>query len=82
MDYWDESLRRAVQAMIPEVEGKPCVNVAGPNGGIHVCRRISDLGTNEDSFNGLCDWADPPEARPDDKRPSRDRGAAKGRRAP
>ena len=27
MDFWDAELREAVQAMIPEVEGKPCVNV-------------------------------------------------------
>ena len=27
MDFWDEGLRKAVQAMIPEVEGKPCVNI-------------------------------------------------------
>ena len=27
MDYWNEDLRKAVRAMISEVEGKPCVNV-------------------------------------------------------
>ena len=24
VDYWNEDLRKAVRAMIPEVEGKPC----------------------------------------------------------
>jgi hypothetical protein len=52
--------------MIPEVEGKPCVNVGGYDGGVHVCRRISGLGTDEDSFNGRCDWVDPADARPDE----------------
>ena len=66
MDYWDEGLRKAVHAMIPEVEGKPCVNVGGPDGGMYVCLRISGLGTDEDCFNGQCDWVDPADARPDE----------------
>ena len=66
MDYWNEDLRKAVRAIIPEVEGNPCVNVGGPDGGVYVCRRISGLGTDEDCFNGHCDWVDPPDARPDE----------------
>ena len=66
MDYWDPSLRESVRAMLPEVEGKPCVNVGGYDGGVYVCRRISGLGTDEDCFNGQCDWVDPADARPDE----------------
>ena len=33
---------------------------------MYVCRRISGLGTDEDCFNGHCDWVDPPDARPDE----------------
>jgi hypothetical protein len=66
VDYWNEDLRKAVRAMIPEVERKPCVNVGGYDGGVYVCRRISGLGTDEDCFNGQCDWVDPADARPDE----------------
>ena len=59
MDFWDGEVREAVQALIPEVEGKPCVNVGTYDGGVYVCRRISGLETDEDSFNGTCEWADP-----------------------
>jgi hypothetical protein len=52
--------------MIPNVEGKPCVNVEGYDGKVYVCRRISGLGTDEDCFNGQCDWVDPADARPDE----------------
>ena len=64
MDFWDGGLRKAVQAMIPEVEGKPCVNIGDSEGGVYVCRRISDLHTVEDCFNGECEWVDPEDARP------------------
>jgi hypothetical protein len=79
MDYWDPKVRESVQAMIPEVEGKPCVNVGGHDGldeddpnhlptreSAFVCRRISGLGTDEDCFNGQCDWVDAPDARPEE----------------
>lgn len=66
MDYWNPNLRESVRAMIPEVEGRPCVNVGGYDGGVYVCRRISGLGTDEDCFNGTCEWVDPPDARPDE----------------
>jgi hypothetical protein len=66
MDYWDEERREAVHALIPEVEGKPCVNVSGDDGAVYVCRRISGLETDEDCFNGTCEWAEPADARPDE----------------
>jgi hypothetical protein len=66
MDFWDADLRAAVQALLPEVEGKPCVNVGGHDGGVYVCRRISGLATDEDCLNGACDWVDPADDRPDE----------------
>jgi hypothetical protein len=66
MDYWNAELRTRVRAMIPEVEGKPCVNVGGYDGGVYVCRRISGVATDEDSLNGTCDWVDLADARPDE----------------
>jgi hypothetical protein len=66
MDFWDENLRAAVRAMIPEVEGKPCVHVGGDDRSVFVCRRISGIGIDEDSLNGVCDWVDPADARPDE----------------
>lgn len=36
MDYWNADLRESVRAMIPEVEGRPCVNVGGYEGGIRL----------------------------------------------
>ncbi len=66
MDFWNPELRAAVQAMIPGVEGKPCVNVDGHDGRVYGCRRISGLGTDEDSFYGQCEWVDPADARPDE----------------
>jgi hypothetical protein len=66
VDFWDPDLREAVRAVIPEVEGKPCVNVGGFDGGVYVCRSISGLHTDEDCFNGQCDWVDPADARPDE----------------
>src|SRR5687767_5690603 len=58
----------AVMAMIPLAEGKPVVHVDGTDGSVHVCRRISDLrvAPEEWCFYGKCDWADPPNARPDE----------------
>jgi hypothetical protein len=66
MDFWDPDLRASVRAMIPKVERKPCVIVDGYDGKVYVCRRISGLGTDEDCFNGQCDWVDPADARPDE----------------
>lgn len=66
MDYWDQGLRKAVQALIVEVEGKPAVSIGGYDDGVYVCRRISGLQTDEDSFYGECDWVDPEDARPDE----------------
>jgi hypothetical protein len=64
VDFWDEGVRQAVRALIPEVEGKPVVNTGNYDGGVYVCRRISGLDTDEDSFNGECEWVDPEDARP------------------
>lgn len=38
MDFWDAASRETVREMIPEVEGKPCVDVGGYEGGVYVCR--------------------------------------------
>ncbi len=64
MDFWDEGLRKAVRALIPEVEGKPAVNIGEYDGGVYVCRRVSGLHTDEDSFNGECEWVDAEDDRP------------------
>ena len=64
MDFWNHELRNAVRSLIPKVEGKPCVNTGAYDGGVYVCRRISGLHTDEDSFNGQCEWVDPEDARP------------------
>lgn len=66
MDFWDHGLRAAVEALIPLVEGKPGVNIGQYDGGVYVCRRITDLHTDDDSFNGQCEWVDPEEARPEE----------------
>ncbi len=66
MDDWDAEPREAVQTLIPEVEGRPCVNVGDHDGGVHVCRRISGLEIDEESFKGTCEWVDPEDARPDE----------------
>jgi hypothetical protein len=64
MDKLDADPRAAVRAMIPQVEGKPCVNVGGLLGGVYVCRRITGLAIDEHCFKGDCDWVDPADARP------------------
>src|SRR5262249_42788744 len=66
MDYWKEGLRKAVHAMIPELEGKPCVNGSRDDGAEHACRRFAGLGTGQDCFNGTCEWAEPNDARPEE----------------
>lgn len=64
MDDWDAGLRKAVNAMIPVVEGQPVVNAGFYDGGVYICRRISGLHTDGDSFNGECDWIESEETRP------------------
>ena len=58
--------RAAVLAMIPLAEGRPGVHVDGRDGSVLVCRRVSGLrlAPEECCLYGQCDWADPPEARP------------------
>jgi hypothetical protein len=34
MVCWDPERREAVRAMITEVDGKPCVNLGGHDGGV------------------------------------------------
>ena len=55
MSFDDPEDIKAVQVMIAEVEGKPCVNFGEYEGGVYVCRRISGLETDEDGFNGTCE---------------------------
>ena len=64
MDDWDAGLSEAVQSLILGVEGRPCVNVGDHDGGVHVCRRISGLEIDGESFRATCEWADPEDARP------------------
>src|SRR5689334_16669638 len=64
-DDWDPDLREAVRAVLPAMEGKPCVNVSPYEGGVYVCRRMGDLVIEQDCLGGTCDWVDPPEERPD-----------------
>ena len=60
----DPEIREAVQAMIVEIEGKPCVNFGDYDGGVYVCRRLSGREIDGDSLNGECEWVDPEDARP------------------
>jgi hypothetical protein len=40
------------------------VNVGEYDGGVYICRRVSGLHTDEDSFTGRSEWVDPKDARP------------------
>jgi hypothetical protein len=65
MDIGEPEIREAVQAMIAQVEGRPCVNFGEYDGGVYVCRRISGLEIDEEGcFNGNCEWVDAEDARP------------------
>ena len=57
-----------VRAMIPFVEGEPCVCVERYlEAPVFHCRRVSGLHIDEYmSVNGRCDWIEPSEARPDE----------------
>ena len=66
MDAWDDGLRRAVHALIPQVEGRPVVNIGAQEGGVYICRRIQCLHIDEDSFIGQCKWVTPVDVRPDE----------------
>ena len=61
---WDLDLLAGVQAMIAEIEGKPCIHVDAKDNSVFVCRRICDLDVNEVSVEGMCHWVDPEDARP------------------
>lgn len=58
----------AVMEMIPLAEGRPAIHVDAGDGSVFVCRRVSGLrlAPEESTFYGECDWADPPEARPEE----------------
>lgn len=66
MDFWKPELRDAARVMIAEVEGKSCVNIGEYDGGVYVCRRLTELEIDEDCLNGMCEWVDPEDARPDE----------------
>lgn len=68
MDFsdWDSDVLASVQAMLPEIEGKPCVHIDTLERSVFVCRRIGDLALDDVSIEGMCDWVDPAEARPDE----------------
>lgn len=67
MDFEDPKQCEAVQAMIAEAEGKPCINFGEYDGGVNICRRLSGLEVDGDGcFNGTCEWVDPEESRPDE----------------
>jgi hypothetical protein len=56
----------AVQAMIPLLEGLPCVHVSAYDGVVFHCRRLHDLHIDYESFAGVYDWVEPDEERPDE----------------
>ena len=55
MDFWKTELRDAARVMIAEVEGKSCVNIGEYDGGVYVCRRLTELEIDEDCLNGMCE---------------------------
>ncbi|MFO0955946.1 MAG: hypothetical protein U0800_00600 [Isosphaeraceae bacterium] len=64
----EQGLHAAILAMIPRAEGKPAIHGGGSDGTVYVCRRPGALrlAADEACSYGECDWADPPEARPDE----------------
>ena len=64
-DINDLYLGRAAK-MFPRVDGKPCVIVDAETGAVHVCRSIHDLRVDEGVVEGVCDWLDPDEPRPEE----------------
>lgn len=66
LDGWPPDLLAAVEAMIPQIEGKPCVNVDADKKTVHACRRIGGLVIVEGVVQGMCEWVEPAEARPEE----------------
>jgi hypothetical protein len=62
--WWDENLLASVRSMIPQIEGKSCVNVDMSEGTVFVCRRVSGITVDETSVFGDCEWVEPYEVRP------------------
>ena len=58
-------MRDALRAMIPRIEGKPCVYLNRYTKQVFVCLGISDIRAEEDCVTGMNRWIDPPESRLD-----------------
>lgn len=54
----------AVQAMIPLIEGRPCVHVDKTTGAVCVSRKMSGVHIDTESVYGMNDWVEPEECRP------------------
>lgn len=52
--------------MFSRISGKPCVSIAAATGAVYVCRNIHDLRVNEGAVEGICDWLDSDDSRPDE----------------
>ncbi len=53
-------------AMFPVVSGKPCVNVDAKTGEVHYCHRLYNLSIADDVLEGVCDWRESADDRPDE----------------
>ncbi|MFO0952839.1 MAG: hypothetical protein U0835_17155 [Isosphaeraceae bacterium] len=51
-------MREAPQAMIPRIEGKPCVYINRYTRQVFVCLRLGDIQAEEDYVTGRYQWAD------------------------
>ena len=54
------------EAMFEQLDGQPCVNVDANAGHVHVCNRIYDLLIADEVVEGMCDWKDSFDRRPDE----------------
>lgn len=61
---WDLDLLDGVQSMIPEIVGKPFVNLDSQDKSVYVSRRIYDVEVTETAIEGMCEWVDPEDVRP------------------
>ncbi len=52
--------------MFSRINGKPCVNIDANTRTVYVCRSIQDLRVNEGVVEGVCDWLDSGDSRPDE----------------
>ena len=58
-------LERAAR-MFARINGQPCVNVDTATGTVYVCRKMHDLRVDEGVVEGVCDWLDADDARPEE----------------